>query len=55
MARRILIVTAVQAEADAIGKPKGTLVIAGGIGRTNQARQWVLMASNMGPIHFFPE
>ncbi len=37
MSRRILIVTAVQAEADAIGKPEGTFVIAGGIGRTNAA------------------
>ena len=37
MARRILIVTAVQAEADAVGKPKGTFVVAGGIGRTNAA------------------
>ena len=33
MFRRILIVTAVQAEADAIRKPSGTFVIAGGIGR----------------------
>jgi len=35
MSRRILIVTAVQAEADAIGKPKGVCVVTGGIGRTN--------------------
>jgi len=37
MPHRILIVTAVQAEADAIGHPKGTRVVAGGIGRTNAA------------------
>ena len=37
MPHRLLIVTAVQAEADAIGKPKGAIVIAGGIGRTNAA------------------
>ena len=37
MSRKILIVTAVQAEVDAIGKPCGTFVVAGGIGRTNAA------------------
>lgn len=33
----MLIVTAVQAEADAIGKPRDAHVVAGGIGRTNAA------------------
>ncbi len=37
MTRRILIVTAVQQEADAIGLPEDTHVVAGGIGRTNAA------------------
>ncbi len=37
MSRRILIVTAVQVEADAIGKPKGTFVVSSGIGRANAA------------------
>jgi len=37
MSRRALIVTAVQSEAKAIGKPTGTVVVAGGIGRTNAA------------------
>ena len=39
MSRRILIVTAVQAEADAIGRPNGTFVVAGGIGKTNASEQ----------------
>ena len=34
MARRILIVTAVQAEADVIGRPTGAFVVAGGVGKT---------------------
>jgi futalosine hydrolase len=37
MARRILIVTAVQQEADAIGFSDSAYVVAGGIGRTNAA------------------
>ena len=37
MARRILIITAVQKEADAIGRPSGAFVVAGGVGRTNAA------------------
>jgi futalosine hydrolase len=50
MARRILIITAVQAEADAIGKPKGTLVIAGGIGRTNAAAATTAAILSDGPF-----
>ena len=50
MARRILIVTAVQAEADAIGKPKGAFVIAGGIGRTNAAAATTAAILSDGPF-----
>jgi len=50
MSRRILIVTAVQAEADAIGRPKGTFVVAGGIGRTNAAAATTAAILSDGPF-----
>ena len=50
MSRRILIVTAVQAEADAIGRPSGTFVIASGIGRTNAAAATTAAALTDGPF-----
>lgn len=50
MARRILIVTAVQAEADAIGRPKGTFVVAGGIGRTNASATTTSAILSDGPF-----
>lgn len=50
MARRILIVTAVQAEADAIGRPSGTLVVEGGIGRTNAAAATTSAILSDGPF-----
>jgi futalosine hydrolase len=50
MARRILIVTAVQAEADAIGRPSGTFVVAGGIGRTNAAAATTAAILSDGPF-----
>ncbi len=52
MARRILIVTAVDAEADAIGKPKGTFVVSGGIGRTNAAAATMAALLSDGPFHW---
>ena len=52
MSRRILIVTAVQAEADAIGRPKGTFVIAGGIGRTNAAATTTASILGDGPFQW---
>ena len=50
MSRRILIITAVQAEADAIGRPSGTFVVAGGIGRTNAAAATVAAILSDGPF-----
>ncbi len=50
MARRILIVTAVQEEADAIGRPSGTFVVAGGIGRTNAAAATASAILSDGPF-----
>ena len=50
MARRILIVTAVQAEVDAIGRPSGTFVVAGGIGRTNAAAATTEAVLSDGPF-----
>ncbi len=50
MSRRILIVTAVQAEADAIGRPTGTLVVASGIGRTNAAAATTAAILSEGPF-----
>ena len=50
MSRRILIVTAVQAEADAIGRPSGTFVIASGIGRTNAAAATTAAVLTDGPF-----
>lgn len=50
MSRRILIVTAVQAEADAIGRPKGTFVVSSGIGRTNAAAATTAAILSDGPF-----
>lgn len=50
MTRRILIVTAVQAEADAIGTLHGTVVVAGGIGRTNAAAAVTSAILSDGPF-----
>ena len=50
MSRRILIVTAVQAEADAIGRANGTFVVAGGIGRTNAASATTASILSDGPF-----
>ncbi|MBC8310053.1 MAG: futalosine hydrolase [Planctomycetes bacterium] len=50
MARRILIVTAVQAESDVIGRPQGTFVVAGGIGRTNAAAATTAAILSDGPF-----
>jgi futalosine hydrolase len=52
MSRRILIVTAVQAEADAIGRPNGTFVVAGGIGRTNAAAATTAAILSDGPFNW---
>lgn len=52
MARRILIVTAVQQEADAIGFSDSTYVVAGGIGRTNAAVATTTAIHNEGPFDF---
>ncbi len=52
MARRILIVTAVQAEADVIGRPHGTFVVAGGIGRTNAAAATTSAILSDGPFQW---
>ena len=52
MFRRILIVTAVQAEADAISKPSGTFVIAGGIGRVNAAITTTTSILTDGPFEW---
>jgi futalosine hydrolase len=50
MSRRILIVTAVQAEADAIGRPSGTHVVVAGIGRTNAAVATATSILSDGPF-----
>lgn len=50
MARRILIVTAVQAEADAIARPKGSFIVVGGIGRTNAAVATTTAILENGPF-----
>lgn len=50
MSRKILIVTAVQAERDAIGKPSGTFVVVGGIGRTNAAAATTAAMLSDGPF-----
>jgi len=50
MSRRILIVTAVQAEADAIGRPNGTFVVSSGIGRTNAAAATTAAILSDGPF-----
>lgn len=52
MSRRILIVTAVQDEADAIGRPSGTFVVAGGIGRTNAAAATTAAILSDGPFNW---
>jgi futalosine hydrolase len=52
MSRRILIITAVQAEADAIGRPSGTFVVAGGIGRTNAAAATTSAVLSDGPFQW---
>lgn len=52
MARRILIVTAVQQEADAIGFSDSAYVVAGGIGRTNAAVATTTAIHNEGPFDF---
>ena len=50
MARRILIVTAVQQEADAIGFSDSAYVVASGIGRTNAAVATTTAIHNEGPF-----
>lgn len=50
MARRILIVTAVSAEADAISLPGGVHIVAGGIGRTNAAVATTTAILTNGPF-----
>ena len=52
MSRRILIVTAVQAEADAIGKLGDTFVIASGIGRVNAAITTTTSILTDGPFEW---
>lgn len=52
MARRILIVTAVQAEADVIGRPTGAFVVAGGVGRTNAAAATTATILSDGPFRW---
>jgi futalosine hydrolase len=52
MARRILIVTAVQQEADAVGLPDCTYVVVGGIGRTNAAVATTTAIHDEGPFDF---
>ena len=52
MARRILIVTAVQQEADAIGFSDSAYVVAGGIGRTNAAVATTTAIHNEGSFDF---
>ncbi len=50
MSRRILIVTAVQAEANAIGQPHGTFVVSSGIGKTNAALKTTASILTDGPF-----
>ncbi|HIB02160.1 MAG TPA: futalosine hydrolase [Phycisphaerales bacterium] len=50
MSRRVLIVTAVQAEADVIGRPNGSFVVVGGIGRTNAAAATTAAMMADGPF-----
>ena len=50
MAHRILIVTAVKAEADAVGSIDGAVVVAGGIGRTNAAVTTTTTIQANGPF-----
>ena len=52
MARRILIVTAVQQEADSIGFSNSAYVVAGGIGRTNAAVATTTTIHDEGPFDF---
>ena len=52
MARRILIVTAVLQEANAIGLPDCTYVVVGGIGRTNAAVATTTAIHDEGPFDF---
>lgn len=52
MARRILIVTAVQQEAEAIGFSDSSYVVAGGIGRTNAAVATTTAIHDEGPFDF---
>ena len=52
MARRILIVTAVLQEANAIGLPDCTYVVVGGIGRTNAAVATTTAILDEGPFDF---
>ncbi len=52
MARRILIVTAVQQEADSIGFSNSAYVVAGGIGRTNAAVATTKTIHDEGPFDF---
>jgi futalosine hydrolase len=52
MSRRILIVTAVQSEAKAIGKPTGTFVVVGGIGKTNAAITTTTSILTDGPFEW---
>ncbi len=44
--------TAVEAEAEAIGRPRGTFVVAGGIGRTNAAASTMSALLRNGPFHW---
>jgi futalosine hydrolase len=50
MTPRILIVTAVQGEADAIGNPNDTFIVSGGIGRTNAAVSTTTSILSNGPF-----
>jgi futalosine hydrolase len=52
MARRILIVTAVQQEADAVGFSDAAYVVAGGIGKTNAAVATTTAIHDEGPFDF---
>ena len=52
MARRILIITAVDAESKAVGRPSGTFVVTGGIGRTNAAASTMSALLSDGPFHW---
>ena len=52
MARRILIITAVDAESKAVGHLSGTFVVTGGIGRTNAAASTMSALLSDGPFHW---